>query len=280
MLINGNEIVLEKLHEKIWVFKNAFKSGPEMINFYKENFPAEDWIDWYAFGSHILIPTGSREFSSFPTRDDWEDFVKFNFDKVDDINLKVTNKYVYEMLQVFYDATKLDVEALNINYPNWVWDSLDIANYHDSFGVNEFQGMSYHTDFQEERREDPGLKFGTTCLFYLNDDYEGGGIHFIELSDDKENLISEVEYKPGAGDLVIFPSGHPFYHSSLISKNGKKHLTRTYWRYDDPGSDKWHEDKKNHSEEEWKDILRERHSSKSRSQGESLNKWNMKLWKK
>ena len=38
----------------------------------------------------------------------------------------------------------------------------------------------------------------------LNDDYEGGSLFFRYL-DDKSN-IKDVEVKPRAGDMIIFPS--------------------------------------------------------------------------
>lgn len=271
MIINGNEVEVEKLHEKIWVFKNVFKSSKDMLNFYLTNH-SDKSIPWYEFGFHILIPTRARCFESFPTEEEWESFSKSHFDeRDDDIS---NNQYVSELFKVFHESSKNYFDSVKVDYDNFCWDSVDIAYYKDGMGVNTAQGMNYHTDFQEERREDPGLKFGTTCLFYLNDDYDDGGINLIELSDDKETLISQVFYKPGAGDLVMFPSGHPFYHSPMIAKNGSKALIRAYWRYEYPGSEAWHLEKAQYTDEEWKDILRERHKEKSLNQGRSLNKWN------
>jgi hypothetical protein len=60
----------------------------------------------------------------------------------------------------------------------------------------------------------------------------------------------------------------------MIAKNGSKALIRAYWRYSYSGSDAWHAEKNLHTEEEWKEILRERHKEGSYNQGRSLNKWN------
>jgi hypothetical protein len=271
LIINGNEVEVEKLHEKVWVFKNALKDSKEMLDYYLTNH-SDKSIPWYEFGFHILIPTSGKCFSSFPTREEWKDFADKNFSDRDD--LVSNNKYIKDLFSVFHESSEEYFKLVNVDYDNWCWDSVDIAYYKDGMGVNEAQGMNYHTDFQEERREDPGLKFGTTCLFYLNDDYDNGGINIIELSDDKETLINQIFYKPSAGDLVMFPSGHPFYHSPLIANNGSKALVRAYWRYEYPGSASWHEEKSQHTEEEWKEILRERHKEGSFQQGRSLNKWN------
>jgi len=277
LIINGNEVNIEKLHEKVWVFKNIFKNSNEMLEYYLDKH-SDKSIPWYEFGFHILIPTAGKCFDSFPNQQDWDAFVEDHFlDNDDDVS---NNKYVREVFDSFYNASKNYFDSVDVSYDNWCWDSVDIAYYKDGMGVNDRQGMNFHTDFQEERREDPGLKFGTTCLFYLNDNYEDGGINIIEISDDKETLINHIYYKPSAGDLIMFPSGHPFYHSPIIAKNGSKALIRAYWRYEFPGSDNWHAEKAQYSEEEWKEILRERHKEGSFNQGRSLNKWNEMLMKK
>jgi len=275
LIINGNEIEVEKLHDKVWVFKNAFKGSVDMINYYLENH-VHTQTDWYEFGHHMVIPLNGHTWESFPSKEEWQ----ANSDHGRETRQSVSsNIYVDEMLKVFYDASKSYFDSVSVDYPNYKFDSADIAYYKDSVGVNNYQGMSYHTDFQEERREDPGLKFGTTCLFYLNDDYDGGEINIIELTDDKQECITRIEYKPGAGDLVVFPSGHPFYHSPMIASNGIKYLIRTYWKYEYEGSEAWHAEKAQYSEDEWKDILRERHKEKSLMQGRSLGKWNLFHWK-
>lgn len=271
MIINGNEVEVQKLHDKIWVFKNVFKDSKDMLDFYLTNH-IDKSIPWYEFGFHILIPTNSKCFKSFPTEEEWKSFADSHFAGPGESISK--NQYVKDIFAIFYESSTEYFKSVNVDYDNWCWDSVDIAYYKDGGGSNHSQGMSYHSDFQEERREDPGLKFGTTCLFYLNDDYEGGGINFIEVSDDKDTLINHVFYKPSAGDLVIFPSGHPFYHSPMVAKNGSKALIRAYWRYEYPGSEAWHQEKANHTDEEWKDILRERHKNGAFQQGRSLNKWN------
>jgi hypothetical protein len=271
LIINGNEVEVLKLHDKVWVFKNALNNSKEMLNYYLTNYE-DRAIPWYEFGFHILIPTSGRCFESFPGKDDWQTFTDENFsDKEDKVS---NNQYVKDLFKVFHESSEQYFGSVKVNYDNWCWDSVDIAYYKDGMGVNEAQGMNYHTDFQEERKEDPGLKFGTTCLFYLNDDYDEGGINLIELSDDKETLINHIFYKPGAGDLIMFPSGHPFYHSPMIAKNGSKALIRAYWRYQYPGSEAWHAEKNQNTEEDWKEILRERHKEGSLNQGRSLNKWN------
>ena len=52
-----------------------------------------------------------------------------------------------------------------------------------------------------------------SMLIYLNDDFEGGELHFPWLN---------YTYKPVAGDMVVFPSNHIFSHESLPIISGNK----------------------------------------------------------
>jgi molybdopterin converting factor small subunit len=78
---------------------------------------------------------------------------------------------------------------------------------------------------------------------YLNDDYEGGEIefrlfdglyhemktedsNFIDLKNNK--TIEGFNYKPKAGDIVIFPSDIPYYHGIKKIVKGNKLLIRTH----------------------------------------------------
>jgi hypothetical protein len=81
---------------------------------------------------------------------------------------------------------------------------------------------------------------------YLNDDYEGGDIeyriidkHYNHLRIEGETMIDtdtgEVvpgfNYKPRAGDIIIFPSKLPYYHGVKKVTKGQKLFLRTFWMY-------------------------------------------------
>lgn len=53
-----------------------------------------------------------------------------------------------------------------------------------------------------------------SLLIYFNDDYEGGSLRFEHLN---------YEYKPRAGDLLVFPSNHVFSHESTPVTSGTKY---------------------------------------------------------
>jgi hypothetical protein len=87
--------------------------------------------------------------------------------------------------------------------------------------------MNFHTDYKQEDFHQPGPNKHTTAIFYLNDDYIGGEICFIEL-DQNQQIVWHDEYKPKAGDIVVFSSKAPIYHGVKTVESGNKYILRTY----------------------------------------------------
>ena len=46
-------------------------------------------------------------------------------------------------------------------------------------------------------------------------------------------------YKPEAGDIMVFPSGEPYYHGVRTATQGNKYLIRNFMIYPYPGSPEW-----------------------------------------
>lgn len=74
---------------------------------------------------------------------------------------------------------------------------------------------SVHTD--EDFMEDNGVY---SAIVYLNDDYEGGEVGFVDYG---------LEIKPKAGDLLIFPSFYLHYANPVIS--GLKYISIARFNY-------------------------------------------------
>lgn len=53
-----------------------------------------------------------------------------------------------------------------------------------------------------------------SMIFYLNDDYEGGELVFPRQG---------IEYKPVAGDAIVFPSGFPYPHAVKPVTKGRRY---------------------------------------------------------
>jgi hypothetical protein len=59
-----------------------------------------------------------------------------------------------------------------------------------------------------------------SAVMYLNDDYDGGNIHFKN---------QDIDIKPEAGSVVIFPSTPPYYHESKKILRGTKYMVLQFW---------------------------------------------------
>ena len=113
--------------------------------------------------------------------------------------------------------------------------------------------MDYHTDFQEELSDEPGEKFGITCNMYLNDNYEGGEVLYSVNG-------KEFSYKPKRGDVIVFPSTHPYYHAVNIVSEGEKAFIRSFWHFEEPETEEWKKFKNSYSPEEFEKVLEEKRS--------------------
>lgn len=87
-----------------------------------------------------------------------------------------------------------------------------------NFNIQKYKAgatMGPHCDTQDG---DQTLKY--SLVTYLNDDYEGGEIEFLNQN---------IKIKPEAGSLIIFPSCQPYLHSSNVVKSGWKYMSPTFW---------------------------------------------------
>jgi len=57
------------------------------------------------------------------------------------------------------------------------------------------------------------------ALYYLNDDYEGGEIHFMDHN---------LKIKPKANSLIMFPSNADYWHE-VLENIGKERYSSTTW---------------------------------------------------
>lgn len=64
-------------------------------------------------------------------------------------------------------------------------------------------------------------KFG--CVLYLNDNYDGGEIHFSN---------QDITLKPKANTLAFFPGDEEFLHGVNPIKFGIRYTLSTFWTYD------------------------------------------------
>ena len=224
---------VEILDDNVIVFHNVLSDPDDYIDYYEEY---GNWRGWYGFGRQI--DSRMHTFMAHPhspTLEEWENIAKKAEAELGE------DKYFLEVAKAFHFATKFYVEHTGRALPNWSCQPWGLARYipDEDLIDNATLTMNYHSDYMPEDAESPGDKFGITAVLYPNDDYEGGEIAFRVVQDD--DSIKEFAYKPLAGDLVVFPSGHPYFHGVRRISKAPKYITRLYWMYNFPGTDTWHE---------------------------------------
>lgn len=224
---------VEILDPNVIVFHNALEDPEAYIDYYEEY---GNWRGWYGFGRQL--DSRFHSFSAhprFPTWEDWQEKLKIHEEMLGE------DLYREEVARLFHDATKFYRDYTGRDLPNWTCQPWGLARYipDENLIDNSVLTMNYHTDYMPDDCESPGDKFAITGVLYPNDDYEGGEIAFRVIGED--GIEKEFEYKPKAGDLVMFPSNHPYYHGVKRIYGAPKYIVRLYWMYHYEGSEDWHE---------------------------------------
>lgn len=236
------------IYPRVVVYKNLLPESSKYVDLLKYSETQEPkyqflkWDDWYGFGDFMNI--------GMPNEEEIEDLVPNSDDEYELRQIE----FIKKMSSVFFSVTKDYIEEYNIELPNWVPGGLSICKYNPTdHGID--YAMFYHTDYRIGDSEKPGNKFAITCTIYLNDDYDGGGLKF--LRDDNGDII---DYKPEAGDIVVFPSGDPitgashYYHGVDRISNGNKYFIRCFWMYNYEGSEEWHKNVEKYGQEVWEKM--------------------------
>jgi hypothetical protein len=253
-----------EIYPKILVYKNMFEDVSKSYKILTDSLTEKEdrlfspWTQWSTFGDYL-----NPIFPNFNLSDKYGNAQ--NVETNTEIQQNQKN-FVVEMMNNFYAVTDDYIKRFNIDVdydakvlddngfevPLWRWTGGTIGKYHISTEENQYR-MAYHSDYIREQGHAPGYKFVITCTMYFNDDYEGGEIDFVM----GEKL---VKYKPEAGDLLVFPSGHPGYlteegspylHGVMPTYNKHKFLSRMYWQKYENGSAEWYEQEAKFGKEKW-----------------------------
>jgi predicted 2-oxoglutarate/Fe(II)-dependent dioxygenase YbiX len=87
-----------------------------------------------------------------------------------------------------------------------------------------FNFIKYVPGHHFMEHHDHGFSYNCTVSLvgYLNDDYEGGELYF---------RLQNLNIKPKAGDLYIFPSTYMYPHQAKVVKSGTKYSLVTMLDY-------------------------------------------------
>jgi hypothetical protein len=100
-----------------------------------------------------------------------------------------------------------------------IFNIMDRIYYNEGFNLLRYQGGEYF-----DAHYDGGTGTGRCIspILYLNDDYDGGEIDFINFG---------LKIKPKAGTLYLFPSNYAYSHIAHPVKSGTKYAIVT-WLHD------------------------------------------------
>lgn len=264
---NINKITL---YPRVNVYQNALPNHKDYVDLLEKSQSIEpkhlftEWEDWYGFG--IMMNLGMTNNNEY--YNDWQG----NPLDLTDEYAKKQSDFLTMLDKVFYYVTKDYIDQYDIKLPNWHPSGFSICKYKETSEDNSL-AMHYHTDYVGPNSDAPGLKFAVTCTMYLNDNYDGGGLSFLQ-----EETGDVVNYKPKAGDVVVFPSGDPitgashYFHGVDKISNGDKYLIRTFWLYEYEGSKEWWDGYNKYGKSEWEKICKE-----SFKQSMSSGKWHKHL---
>jgi hypothetical protein len=264
----NTEIEVIKLHDKINVYRGLLPNSSLAVKLLRkaEEDPESsalfhDWQKWGSFGKYIyLLGRGPEEGGPELTEKNKNSYQEE----------QIVNKEVYH---AFYAAT--DHWLNDYGYkkePEWHIHGPSYSRYivpEAGQPQNKDNNlMIHHTDFIQLRAEEPGQKFLLTCTMYLNDDYDGGEIAFLvnNSGDSSAAIEEELIYKPKAGDVLVFPSGHPDYfsengkylHAVKGMSYGTKYLIRCFYVKQYSGSESWHANLLKYGAETWLAMEEER----------------------
>lgn len=252
-------MIYKEIYPYIYVYEDLMSDSKTLYSLLRESVSCSTgdyyfrgWTDWFGFGKYT--DSGGGEDKKILDTDMNHMYIKEKFiaSRIKEIRDVALNHYQ-------------ETAKINIDYQTHIQDTIGIGMYVrdvDTSGPekNGF-AMQYHTDFHVSFAEKPCENFLVTCNLYFNDDYDGGDIVFYI----NENII---EYKPKAGDVVVFPSGSPefpgnspYFHAVKTTKNGEKFLSRNYLMYENRASSDWIEGVEKYGLDTWLKMEEERISS-------------------
>jgi len=245
------------VYPHVVIYKNMLKNADKIVDLLKKakNFDSnteklhvfKQWSPWPPMGNMMFLGMPDNNFIA-ETEDSKNELNYFN--EIYKSYLYVLNEYISEWKDS--NIWKPYITHWDIDSPNWEKSGVSFLRY-DPTEDQEKLAMAYHTDTHEFADANRGSKFVITVTMYLNDDYEGGEISFLD--EENKNVIT---YKPKAGDITVFPSCEPFYHGILPIKNNERYLLRMFltWRYE--GSEEWLANEAKYGKEEWAKMEHER----------------------
>jgi hypothetical protein len=113
------------------------------------------------------------------------------------------------------------IRIINNDFNQKMWSAIDnytkIFDIHDNiFDVEGYTLLKYSGGQHYDAHSDGGgdSKRNLSAILYLNSDYEGGELEFVNFN---------IKIKPSAGMLLLFPANYPYRHIAHPVTSGTKY---------------------------------------------------------
>lgn len=168
----------------------------------------------------------------------------------------IDQRYFLNEIRNAYKSVLLDytkgLDGFDFNSAEWVTPSIHLLK-HLRTPEEHSMSMPCHTDAPQFDSESGGSTFILTITMYLNDDYEGGELAFLD-----ERNSDVVHYRPKAGDITVFPSAVPYFHGVERVESGERYVVRTFIsKMLEPSKD-WIENSNKHGHQRWFEMEKNR----------------------
>ena len=195
----------EDLGSGIWVYRDVLTKDLDIINRLEKNLnnstsPQFSWQPAYV-GYMERMP-------------DYRDCVDFKFKKKD----------------IEHDKSEVSLAMQSLWQDCYDRQAPAVADYSRRYNINNlqyweaFNFIKYVPGHHFMEHHDHGFSYNCTVSLvgYINDDYEGGELYF---------RLQNLNIKPKAGDLYIFPSTYMYPHQAKVVKSGTKYSLVTMLDY-------------------------------------------------
>lgn len=198
----------EDMGNGIWVYRDIFTKEMDIIN-----------------RLEAVLTDDSNQYSWQPAyvgymqrMPDYRDCVDFKFKKTD---LQGKDEATIKLQQIWQDCYDKQKAAVD--------DYCKLYNIHSLRYWEAFNFIKYEPNHHFMEHHDHGFSYNCTVSLvgYFNDDYEGGELYF---------RLQQLNIKPKAGDLYIFPSTFMYPHQAKMVHSGTKYSLVTMLDY----SEKYH----------------------------------------
>jgi hypothetical protein len=161
------------------------------------------------------------------------EFSKSNPDLYLQTDFEPSNFWSKRTLPIFQHNIPTEIQNIGLTYLDLISKNISLAAGGEEVWCDTMNFVKWwdgyiqppHADGEEPNGEPhpyPWRKFG--CVYYLNDDFEGGEIHFPNFN---------IELKPKQNMVAFFPGDVVHLHGVRNVSKGIRHTLASFWGYDE-----------------------------------------------